>query len=129
VASAIHRKKFMGGRATPQEVHAAMAFPRDAKCVCGARPTVRAITLCELSECKRTDAVAELLAQNPVALVERTVMLKGSDGLPTPYVRMGVVYACASCGPTLEKTLAKAPSHWVVEINRGPAADRIISSC
>lgn len=123
-----HIKKFAGGRYSPQEVHAHLAFPSDAKCVCGQRPAIRAITMCEMADAVKAEEVAQLLAQNPVALVDRTVMLRGSDGSPVPYLRMGLVYACKSCGPTLEKTLAKAPSHWVIEINRGPAEVQVYSS-
>lgn len=129
VSKAIHRKKFMGGRYTPQEVHAALAFPLDAKCQgCGRRPTIRAITMCELSEAKKRPDVAAILAQDPVSLIQRTVMLKGSDGQGIPYLRMGLAYSCESCAPTMEKELAKAPSHWVIEINRGPGEDKIITS-
>lgn len=124
-----HLKKFTGGRFTPQEVHAHLAFPHDAKCICGQRPTMRAITMCELSEARKAEEVAQLLESNPAALVQRTVMLKGSDGLPIPYLRMGMAYACTACSPTLEKTLAKAPSHWVVELNKGPTAEKVITSC
>ncbi len=123
-----HIKKFAGGRFTAQEVHAHLAFPPDAKCACGQRPAMRALTMCELAEATKTEEVAQLLERMPQALVERTVMLRGSDGKPIPYLRMGIAYACKGCTPLLEKALAKAPSHWVVEINRGPTADRIISS-
>jgi hypothetical protein len=124
----IHRKKFAGGKYTPQEVHAHLAFPPDARCVCGARPTIRAITMCELAEARKRDDVAQALDQNPMDLVHLIVMLKDSEGKPVPYVRMGKVYACKACGPTLERSLAQAPSHWVVEINRGPEEDKIITS-
>lgn len=126
---ALHRKKFMGGRMTPQEVHAQLAFPLDAKCAgCGRRPTIRAITMCELSEARKDPGIEAIFQENPAAVVQRVVMLKGSDGKAIPYLRMGIAYSCASCRPTMERTLAKAPSHWVVEINDGPAEEKVITS-
>ena len=53
-------------------------------------------------------------------VLDRTVMLRGSDGQAEPYVRLSVTYACSLCQRDFEKALAKAPSWAVVEINRGP---------
>jgi hypothetical protein len=132
----IHRRKFMQGRMTAEEVHARLAFPIHAKCAgCGRRPTIRAIVLCPLAEMRARDpdfdTVADLALVNPEAAEKfhgMCVQIKGSDGKPETYVRISTAYCCKTCGPTMERTLAKGPSWCIVEINRGPGTDRIITS-
>jgi hypothetical protein len=124
----LHRKKLFGGKFTAEEFHAKYAFRPGIKCSgCGGRPMVRAITMMELKEARRVNpAIDELMTIAPEGLLEQIVQIKGSDGRPIPYLRLGVAHACKACSPSMEKQLAKAPSHVIVEINRGPGTDKII---
>lgn len=126
-----HKRHFDGGRSSPQEYHAKHAFPANARCQgCTARPTARAITMAPFDEClRRMPELEPLLARDPQAILARTVPIRES-GLaehPKPYLRLGIAYSCPRCLPALERTLARAPSWMIVEINRGPA-DRTITS-
>ncbi len=126
----------MDGRVTPREFHAANAFPPGAKCSgCTRRPTVRAEVLAPLDEVKRRDAdfeeVSQLALTNPEAankFFAMLVPLKGSDGKPVPHVRISSAFACDACAPSLERALAKGPSWCVVDIRRGPAPERLVTS-
>lgn len=123
----VHRTQLFGGRSTAEEVHAKMAFPAHAKCVCGRRPEVRAITLAPLDEARRHFPDVDRLAEYaPQELLMRTVAIRESPMVKAgkPYVRLGVAYACKSCAPTMERALAKLPSWVIVEINRGPGPER-----
>ena len=114
---------------TAEEMHAKYAFPIGAKCAsCGTRPQVRAIVMMELAEARKNAALMQLAEIDPETFLSQMVQIKGSDGKAQPYYRCSVVYACRRCAPAMEKQLAKAPSHCIVEINRGVAEDRIISS-
>ena len=118
MSSNIHRRQLFGGRAA-EEVHAEYAFPPNAKCVgCGGRPMVRGIVMMELDEAKKNPALSLLMKLSPEDFVKQLVKIRGSDGKPENYVRVSATYACKSCAPTMEKALAKAPSHCIVEINR-----------
>lgn len=124
-----HIKKFAGGRISAEEMHAKYAFPINAKCVsCGQRPQVRAIVMMEMAEARKNQALVLLMENDPETFLQQVVQIKGSDGKAQPYYRCSVTYACRRCAPAMERQLAKAPSHCIVEINRGLAADRIISS-
>jgi len=123
-----HRKKFMGGRISPEAFHAKHAFPIHAKCQgCGCRPTIRAIVMMELAEARKNPLIDQLMLVDPAAFMESVVQIKGSDGKPAPYYRCSVVYCCQSCRRTMEKQLAKAPSHCIVEINAGPGPDKVVA--
>jgi hypothetical protein len=128
MSSVIHRKKFMGGRISPEEFHAKHAFPIHAKCQgCDRRPVIRAIVMMELAEAKKNPAVDTLMQMAPEAFMKAVVQIKGSDGKAVPYYRVSVTYACKACKRDLQKALAKAPSHCIVEINEGPRPDKMIS--
>lgn len=121
------RRKLFGGQMTSEEVHQKYAFPPHAKCNnCGRRPLTRVITMMELAEAKKISAVAAMMELGPEAFLQHVVAIKDSAGLPVPYFRTGVAYACKSCTPLLERVAAKAPSHCIVEINRGPGSDNPI---
>lgn len=125
----IHRKRLFDGKMTAEEVHSKYGFPRHAKCAgCGAPPLIRGIVLMEFAEARKNPMIDQLLLARPEALLEQIVQIKGSDGKPSPYFRVSIAYACKRCAPTMERTLAKAPSHCIVEINRGPGPDKMISS-
>lgn len=129
MSKTIHRKKLFGGRRTAEEVHQQYAFPIGAKCAgCGRRPLVRAIVMMEMAEAMKNPQLALLSALAPEDFMKSVVQIKDSDGKPTPYYRVSVVYSCKSCSREMEKQLAKAPSHCIVEINRGPGTDKIITS-
>lgn len=127
-----HVKKFMDGLKSPEEVHAQYAFPTNAKCQgCNTRrPTIRAIVMYPLRDAMREiEGLAVLAQTHPQQVTSIMVQLKGSDGKPAAYIRTGMAYSCTSCGPTLERTLAKnLPSYAVVEINRGPSNPKVISA-
>lgn len=129
----IHRTKLFGGRQTAEEVHQQHAFPPTVRCLCGRRPMTRAIVMMELKEAMKNPALQQIASMAPVEFMEflhkNTIQIKNSDGKGTsPYFRVSVTYACKDCTPTMEKQLARAPSHCIVEINRGPGTDKIISS-
>jgi len=116
----------------PQKVHSDLAFPPMAKCAaCGRRPLVRAITMAPLDECrKRMPALEALMVSDPQGMMKQLVSIRENvtDAFAKPYLRIGVAYACKSCAPTMEKTLAKSPSWMIVEINRGPKERAVIST-
>lgn len=123
----IHRKKLFGGRMTAEEVHQKYGFPRGAKCAgCGAPPLIRAIVMMEMKEAMKNPAVEALAVLDPQELLKQTVQIKTSDGGQKPYFRCSVVYSCKQCRKQMEKQMAKAPSHCIVEINRGPGTDKVI---
>lgn len=125
----------MGGRMSAEQAHAKWAFPTEARCICGRKPLVRAIVMLPLDEVRKRDPefdrVVQLASVNPAAAQQFfsiLVQLKGIDGNPEPHIRISTTYACETCAPTMERVLAKGPSYAVVEINRGPGPDKIISS-
>lgn len=121
----VHRRKLFGGRMTAEEVHQKYAFPPGAKCRCGRRPLIRAISMAPLADARRHWPELDVLAsESPVELFKRLVELKGSDGKPAPFVRLGIAYACQDCRRDMERAMAKLPSWVLVEINRGPGTDR-----
>jgi hypothetical protein len=127
VAPVIHRKKFDGGRRTPEEVHAQLAFPPGSKCSgCGRPPLTRAIVMMELNEALKNPDVDAIRVFRPAEFVKMLIQIKGSDGLPRTYLRASVAFACKACTPAMEKQLAKAPSHCIVEFNRGPGTERVV---
>lgn len=120
----IHRRKLFGGRMTAEEAHAKMAFPPGARCEgCKApHPTIRIITMCSVADAKAHIPLFQTAP--PQFIVQRMVMLKGSDGRPDPFVRIGVAYSCRSCEKDVSKVAAKLPSWVLVEFNRGPGPDK-----
>lgn len=120
----VHMRKFLRGRMTPEEYHAKWAFPPGVRCTScqGAKVVLRAITLAPLADARRVSPWVDAL--DPVALLQMVVQIKGADGQPVPYVRIGTAYSCAQCRSALERTLAKLPSWVQVEFNRGPGPDK-----
>lgn len=125
-AEVIHRKKLFGGTMTAEEVHSKYAFPPNAQCTgCKTRSVItRIIVLMELQEARKRDPLMDsVMAVNPMLFNQLLV--------PTKYgvfLRVSTVYACKRCTPDAEKVAAKAPSWCIVDINRGPTPDVIISS-
>ena|SRR5260221_14568497 len=116
----LHRKKFDGGRRTPNEYHAAESFPLDARCAgCGARPVMRAQVFAPFDECSKRGMLPEGALINP-AILQAVVQLKGASGQPEPFIRLSVVYSCKMCQKAFEKQCARAPSWCFVDLEFGP---------
>lgn len=122
----IHRTKLFGGRQTAQEVHAQHGFPLWAKCAgcsCSKGLQTRVVILVPLDKMRNFDPLFdELMAVNPQQFMEILVKTKYGN-----MVRLSTTYACPSCTPALERTVAKLPDWAIVDINRGPGADKIVS--
>jgi hypothetical protein len=110
---------------TPEEVHAKYAFGPRARCAgCRSQKVVmRAIVMAPFSDVANDNAFG-INQDDPAELFKVLVPLRGSDGKPVPFVRLNKAYACKNCGPAFERYLAKLPSYFVVEINRGPGTDK-----
>jgi hypothetical protein len=119
---AIHRQKLFGGVATAQEVHAKHGFRQP--CVapgCKNLPVIQ-IKMFMLHDefCARQPKLAAMIAMTNEA--GRYV-----PAVPTtfgPMVMFSKVCACKTHQKDLEKEAAKAPSYVLVEIDRGPGADK-----
>lgn len=116
----IHRTKLFGGRQTAEEVHAkyGMKLPCHA---CGKMPVIMIKTLMLHDEFIKRDPVlaSEIARTNPAGPYVPT--------FPTtfgPMVLISKVTACKQHQRDLEKAAAKGPSYILVEIDRGPGADR-----
>ncbi len=112
-----HLKRFMGGRATPQEVFRAVGVRK--KCAqCGCPASVRIRVLVELKELikRQPEFVAQIMASNPT----------GQPVVPTvptihgPMVKVSDVGACSQCRTAAERAAARGPSWAIVEIDAGP---------
>jgi hypothetical protein len=131
-AEIIHKSKIFGGQ-TAEEVHQQYAFPPGARCFgakfgCSRRPVTTFRTFIELSELRKQDEAFVLLEKlNPQELYKSLVWFKGSDGSPVAYMKMQTTYACKDCTREGERAAAKGPSWYVVEIDRGPGTDKIVS--
>lgn len=130
-AEIIHRRKLFDGKATAEEVHSRYAFPPGAKCTgCGTTKGLmtRFITLAPLDEMRKRDPAVEVVMKtDPQAFFKMLVPLKGASGQPEPYLRIATIYACGPCTPAAERAAAKGPSWCIVEINRGPGKDKVVS--
>lgn len=114
-------RKFMDGRETPQEFWENNAFPKDAKCLCGRRPSMKATTFAPLDEVIKRDPIfaAAYASAHPMM---NTILVHTIVG--GTHVRLATAYACRSCGPEMEKALAKGPSWCVIDFQRGPGAEK-----
>lgn len=108
---------------TPQEFHAAHAFPKGAKCAgCSNKPQVRAIVMMSAVDAEKMGMIPKGAGKAPVLFKELAPFLvKINDGgTPKWFIRTSMAYSCRACRKDFEKALAKAPSYCVVEINEGP---------
>ena len=118
-APIIHRRQLFDGRTTAEEVHVKYALA-GMKCgKCKGPPAIRA----------RVFAPVEyLLREHPDFMMN--LAAKHDGGVPIvdfvhgKHVLFGNYVACKGCSKDLEKNLAKAPSFFVVEINRGPGPEK-----
>lgn len=118
MAENIHRKKFMDGQETPQEMHRKVVYA-GRKCPCGCPPASRAITFAPLKEIfnREPERVAWLAQQNGGAV---PIVEMNTNGTPEKFVRLGETFACDICRPALEKAMAKLPSWVLVDWDDGP---------
>lgn len=122
----VHIRKFDDGRRTPQEYHAQFAFKPGTKCVtCGGPPMARIRVFA---------SVDELKARAPQFLLAiASASPFGAGQLPTvptkygPMVKVSETVFCKSCTPQAERHAARGPSWMLVEINRGPDADKMLT--
>jgi len=120
----IHRKQFMDGRMTPQELHASTAFPLGAKCTgCGGPPMTSIHSYGEEAEMlKRDPNLLVLLKTDPEKYAQMRTQTKMGY-----FLRIGAVYACSLCSKQAQKEAARHPSWCFVEIDTGPTPDRLVT--
>lgn len=121
----IHRTKLFGGELTAAEVHSKHSFPPGARCTgCNTHKLMtRIIVLCPLDELKKRDPLmGDLMMVDPEKF--NALLVPTIHG---PHIRLSTVYACEQCTPAAEKVAAKAPSWMIIDIHRGPKADRFVS--
>jgi hypothetical protein len=116
----IHRKQFMEGRMTPEELHnRALSQGGTIKCPCGLDPVTRIVTFADVKDLMKHEP--EMLAG-----MARYYMRQGL-GLPCveftygKFVKIGDGFFCEICSPEMEKKAARELPDWVlVEVRRGP---------
>ncbi len=109
-----HIKRFMDGRATPDEAHRAIGIRK--KCEqCGAPAAVRIKVLVELQELTRRqpEFVAQIMVTNPNGPFVPTVETKHGH-----MVKVSDIGACDLCRVDAERAAARGPSWCIVEIDR-----------
>jgi hypothetical protein len=123
------RRQLFDGRFTAEEAHAMFAFPRSARCAgCGSRGlALRAIVMAPLDEAVKHRMIDPESAKDPYRLASILIPIQESATSRKLYVRISITYCCRRCQREFERALAKAPSWCIVEINRGPGADKIVS--
>jgi hypothetical protein len=56
------------------------------------------------------------------------VSFKSAGRVRRDFVHLPTLYSCGNCAREFESMLAKAPSYVVVEVRKGPGADKIVSA-
>lgn len=116
----IHRKKLFGGRASAEEVHSALGMKQPCH-LCGGRPVIMIKVLVQHDE---------FVKQQPMLASEIARTNPNGPYIPTfpttygPMVLVSKVTACRLHQKELEKAAAKHPSWCLIEIDRGPGADK-----
>lgn len=119
----IHRSKLFGGIKTAMEVHAESAWGRCTIAGCMHLPVIQIkcfMMLKDFTE-KAPDLATAIAMSNPDGPFIPTVPMTFG-----PMVRFSTVNACKAHQADAERAAAKAPSWVLVEIDRGPGADRPI---
>lgn len=123
-AQIIHTTKLFGGRETAMDVHRQHAW-YGARCTGCQSPNV----VIQISTHMLTK---ELIDRHPE--ISALIMAKSEDGqMPSwqsKYGRMtmvGVAHACKHCQQALESAAARGPDYVLVEIDRGPGEDKVVS--
>jgi len=115
----IHRKKFMGGRETPNEVSRRLGIAK--KCaICGKAGAIRIRVFMPYDEAMKRapNLIAAIMASNPDGPKVPTVMFKDGS-TPREFIKASDNAFCDNCKVEAERTAATAPSWAVVEIDRG----------
>jgi hypothetical protein len=116
----LHRKKFMGGRETPNEVHRRLGIAKPCA-VCGKPGAMRIRVFMPLDEAmqRAPDLLAAIMAANPMAAKLPTVMFKDGS-TPKEFIKASDSAFCDHCKVEAERIAGQsAPSWAVVEIDRG----------
>lgn len=118
-----HRRRLFGGVRTADEVHRELGL-RGRCHVCGGPPAIRIRVFAPLDELVRRqpEFVAVVAANNPDAPGVVPTVPMGREG--APFVKLSDLCACDLCRADAERAAARGPSWCVVEIDRGPGADR-----
>lgn len=116
----IHREKLFKGRASAEEIHSKFGMKQPCH-ACGALPVIMIKSMMLHDEfCKREPILAaEIARTNPAGPCVPT--------FPTtfgPMVLVSKVTACKMHQRDLEHAAAKGPSYVLIEIDRGPGADK-----
>lgn len=112
----IHVKKFAGGRETPQEMHARIAWAGRRCLHCKGPPAIRIKVFAPVEELKQRSphVMAGLASAFPGGSIPVVPTVHG------PMLKTTDVVFCARCAPAAERAAAKGPSWALVEIDRGP---------
>lgn len=122
----IHRRQLFGGHATADEVWR-KSLPPDAVCKCGSRKVaIRARTFMPLFDLLKDHPVLAMQIAGQNGGQVPCADMRGPGNRPVKHARLGQVFACDSCKTDLEKALAHGPSYIIVDIERGPGAERPI---
>lgn len=120
-------KQTFGGKGVV-DYHRNHAFGPKAKCtVCPNRPVMRAIVMAPFQDALQK-GVIPANAVSDASIMSMIVQIKNNSGGSDPYIRVSSAHACAHHTTELERECAKAPSWCIVEFNRGPAPEKIITS-
>lgn len=116
----LHRKRFMGGRETPNEVSRRLGIAK--QCIVCKRPgAIRIRVFMPLDEAmqRAPNLIAAIMASNPDGPKVPTVKFKDGSTV-REFIKASDSAFCDHCKVEAERTAATAPSWAVVEIDRGP---------
>lgn len=128
----IHRSKLFNGQKTAQEVH--REYGMRGRCnLCDGPPVILVRMMATIAEIKRQSpeywaAICASAAQNGSMDKHGNIRVPYIATTYGKMVRFSQVYACMHHQKELEVTAARAPSWVLVEIDRGPGADRPLVS-
>jgi len=124
----IHFNKLFGGKMTAEEVHRSTAL-RGRKCPCGLQAAGRAISFAPLSDLFDKDPMrVRWLAQQNGGQIPIVQFKTGrEDASAQKFVRLGEAVYCDICRSACEKAMAKLPSWVLVDWDRGPGKDKVVS--
>lgn len=118
----IHRTKLFGGVKTAEEVYSEQGFRQPCAIKgCSNRPVIQIRCFMSLHDFvnKAPDMAAAIAATNPDGPFVPTVPMTFG-----PMVKFSTVTSCRVHQSDAEKTAARAPSWVLIEIDRGPGADK-----
>lgn len=117
----VHRSKLFGGVTTAQEVHSRTAWGKCSASGCHNLPVIQIRCFMHLDDfVERSPQLAAAIASsNPDGPFVPTVPMTFG-----PMVRFSTVAACRTHQSDAERAAARAPSWVMVEVDRGPGADK-----